>query len=162
MIEYLPLVLTGCSITASILYYAMVLRNAEKTKQRNLILQRGQEYGVEYGIAFATASNLTDWNTVEEFQEKYGSKTNPEKWSQYLYITRTYNIAGILLKENMADVDLIFKLYPPNAVIRVWELFEPITMNLRKRRNFPEAYESFEFLYKQAKQRYPNITSVQR
>ena len=32
-IEYLPLVLTGIGIIASILYYTMVLRNANKTQQ---------------------------------------------------------------------------------------------------------------------------------
>ena len=68
-----------------------------------------------------------------------------------MYIKRIYNIAGIVLKEYMADADLIFKLYPPYAVINVWEQFESVTMSLRDLVNYPEAYESFEFLYKQAR-----------
>ena len=59
----------------------------------------------------------------------------------------------------MADADLIFKLYPPYAVIGVWEQFAPIMLNLRKQRNYPGAYEPLEYLYQQAKQRYPNMIS---
>jgi len=155
----LSIIFAGMSIAASIVYYASVLRNTNKARLREVIFQRGQIYNSYYSEAFAQAINMDDWNTLEEFQAKYGPKANPEKWAKYVYITRIYNIAGILLRENMADADLIFKLYPPYAVIRIWDLFEPVTQNLRQTRNYPEAYESFEFLYKQAKERYPNITS---
>ena len=38
-IENLPLVLTGLGLTASVLYYTMVLRNANKTRQMQLFMQ---------------------------------------------------------------------------------------------------------------------------
>ena len=38
--EYLPIVLTGLGLTASIVYYASVLQNQNKAKQRELIIQR--------------------------------------------------------------------------------------------------------------------------
>jgi hypothetical protein len=159
MIEYLPLILTGLGIAASVFYYSMVLRNTSKAKLREVIFQRATVYSSYYTESFAAARNMNDWNTVEEFQTKYGISANPEKWSKYMYITRVYNIAGIMLKENMADADLIFKLYPPYAVINVWEQFESVTKSLRDRVNYPEAYASFEFLYEQAKKRCPEIVS---
>jgi transposase-like protein len=155
--EFLAIILTGLGLTASIFYYAMVLRNTNKSRLRDVIFQRAQVYSSYYTESFAATRNMTDWDTVEEFKAKYGISVNPEKWSKYMYITRVFNIAGILLKENMADADLIFKLYPPYAVINVWEQFEPVTQNLREFVNYPEAYDSFEFLYNQAKQRYPEI-----
>jgi hypothetical protein len=157
MFEYLPLVITGIGLAASIFYYSMVLRNNNKARLREIVFQRTQVYSGYYTIAFAATRNMNDWNTLEEFRAKYGISVNPEKWSKYMYITRVFNIAGIMLKENMADADLIFKLYPPYAVINIWEQFEPVTQGLRERVNFPEAYESFEFLYQQAKKRYPEI-----
>jgi hypothetical protein len=159
MVDYLPLVLTGLGLAASIVYYASVLRNSNKARLREVIFQRAQVYSGFYTEAYAAIRNMNDWNTAEEFHAKYGISVNPDKWSKYMYITRVFNIAGILLQENMADADLIFKLYPPHAVINVWEQFELITQSLRDRVNYPEAYESFEFLYKQAKERYPEITS---
>jgi hypothetical protein len=38
MIDYLPLILTGIGIIASILYYASVLRNANTTRQAQLYM----------------------------------------------------------------------------------------------------------------------------
>ena len=38
-IEYLPIVLTGIGIIVSILYYAMVLRNQNTTRQAQLLMQ---------------------------------------------------------------------------------------------------------------------------
>ena len=157
MVDYLPLVLTGLGLAASIFYYSMVLRNTNKARLREVIFQRAQVYNSYYTESFAATRTMNDWETVEEFYSKYGISVNPDKWSKYMYITRVYNIAGILLKENMADADLIFKLNPPYAVINVWEQLLPITKSLREHVNYPEAYESFEFLYEQAKQRYPEI-----
>jgi hypothetical protein len=102
---------------------------------------------------------MTDWDTIEEFERKYGSQTNPEMWSKYLYIMRVYNLAGILLRENMAEADLIFQLYPPMAVIRIWEQFEPLTRDRRRLRNFPGFFEPFEHLYDQAKKLHPDIVT---
>lgn len=156
-LEVVAILLSGIGISASLVYYAQVLRNTNKSRLREVIFQRAQVYSSSYTEAFAATRTMNDWETVEEFQSKYGISASPDKWSKYMYITRVYNIAGILLKENMADADLIFKLYPPYAVINVWEQFLPITENLREHVNYPEAYESFEFLYEQAKQRYPAI-----
>lgn len=155
--QTISILFAGLSIAASIVYYTSILRNTNKARLREVIFQRGQIYNSYYSEAFAEARNMTDWDTVEEFHEKYGRISNPKKWAKYVYITRVHNIGGILLKENMADADLIFKLYPPWAVIYVWEQFEPIILNLREQVNYPQAYGSFEFLYKQAKLRFPNI-----
>jgi hypothetical protein len=75
----------------------------------------------------------------------------PEAWSKFVYIMRVYNFAGILLKERVAEADLIFKLNPPMGVISVWEQFEPTVQYTRERRSNPSHMEPFEFLYKPPK-----------
>ena len=157
-LEVIALILTGLSITVSIVYYANILRDTSKARQREIIFQRGQVYNLEYSKAFAKTLNMRDWKTPEEFQNKYGVYNNPEEFAYYMYITRVYNIGGLLLKENMVDADLVFKLYPPFSVINVWETFEPLMLNLRERTNYPDAYKPFEYLYTQAKKKYPQIT----
>jgi hypothetical protein len=60
-LDYLPLVLTGIGIIASILYYASILRNANKTRELQL---KAQEHATETRqaaralICFSGASDL--------------------------------------------------------------------------------------------------------
>ena len=159
-LEVVAIILSGIGISASILYYANILRDTSKARQREIIFQRGQVYNLEYAQSFAKVMNMRDWETPEEFDDKYGMYTNPDEWSYYMYITRAYNIGGLLLKENMVDADLVFKLYPPFSVINMWETFEPLMIHLREWTNYPDAYNSFEYLYEEAKKRYPKITPI--
>jgi hypothetical protein len=84
--------------------------------------------------------------------------TNPEAFAKQLYIRQVFNMAGLLPQKKEADPDLIFKLYTPNAIIPTWEQFEPIVQATREDHRFPEHYEPFEFLYNEAKKRYPEIS----
>ena len=159
MVDYqtLSIVLTGVGLIIALIYYSMTLRYTSRARLREVIFQKASMYDLEYSKAFAAVMNMTDWETAEEFNAKYGPTVNPDQWAMYAHITRLYNIGGIVLQENMADDDLVFKLYPPFAVIRLWEQLEVQIVGLREQRNYPLAYEPFEYLYKQAKQRYPEI-----
>jgi len=65
-----------------------------------------------------------------------------------------------MLQEKTADPELIFKLYDPVAFIRVWEQFSPIIEHNRKTSNHHNFYEPFEYIYNEAKRRYPDITKI--
>jgi len=163
--------LQTAGILVGIVYYITIMRNtqrtrelslkaqeeAEKARRRELMFQRFQGYSLEYTRAFANVLTYDDWEDAEDWNRKYGPRVNPEAWSEYVYITRIFNVAGILLKEEVADAELIFQLYPPNAVIRIWERFEPVTLDVRERRSNPTFYGPFEFLYNEAKKRFPDI-----
>jgi hypothetical protein len=158
-------------VLVGIIYYITIMRNTQKTReaslkiqedtekarQRALVYQRLQGYNLEYTRAYIDVASYTDWETVEEFREKYGLLTNPEAYSKHLYIRKVYNLAGILLMENVADADVIFRLYPPGAVISIWEQFYPYIQYSRKIRKDPTKDEAFEFLYNEAKKRYPEV-----
>ena len=160
------------SLVVGIIYYLTIMRNtqktrelalkaqeeAEKTRHRDLVYQRLEGYSLEYTKAFSEVASFTDWETPEEFEEKYGIHTNPEAFSKYLFIQRRFSLAGILLKENIADADLIFQLFPPTAIIRIFEQFEPAMRFAREKRNYSKMQESFEFIYNEAKTRFPEIT----
>ena len=161
MVDYqtISIVLTGIGIIVAIVYYAQVLRNAEKSRQREMVYQKYQSHSLEYTRAYSEVSSFTDWDSGEEFHEKYGALANPDAWSKYLMIERSYNAVGILLQENMVSADIIFKLYPAHSIIRMWEQFLHLTEYARDRYNAPDHLESFEFLYNEAKKRYPDITA---
>ena len=158
-------------ILVGIIYYLTIMRNtqrtrelslkaqeeAERSRQRELILLRSQSYSLEYITAYTETVGMDDWNTVEEFHSKYGREANPEAFAKWLYIRSVYNFAGLLLKEKGTDPELIFQLYSPNSIIGLWEQHESIINEVRTRFNHPTYWEPFEFLYKEAKKRYPEL-----
>jgi hypothetical protein len=105
MIEYLPLVLTGLSIAASITYYAMVLRNAEKAKQQELMFSRLQ-MSKEFHKAWVTVTSNMKWDTSEEFFEKYRPDRDTESYTTFLYLGGIYRTLGVLLKHKVVNPDM--------------------------------------------------------
>ena len=156
-LDTLSIVLTGIGLIVAIIYYSINIRNASKVRQRDILFQRLQGYNLEYTKTYIEVASYTDWKTTEEFKEKYGMITNPDAFSKYLYITRVYNLAGLMLKENVADADLLFQLYPPGAIISMWEQFLPFILEGREIRNNPVLDENFEYLYTEAKKMFPEI-----
>ena len=59
MIEYLPLVLTGLGLTASIAYYANILNNANKTRELQL---KAQEQALETRQAQLLMQIVNHWS----------------------------------------------------------------------------------------------------
>ena len=159
-LEFLAIILTGLGLTVSIIYYSSVLRNQNKSRERELVFQRLSLYSLEYTQAFAEIRKQRNWETFEEWEQKYGPDSNPEAWSNYLYITRIYNLAGIMLQEKAADPELIFKLFAPTALIRVWEQFSAVILHDREVSNYYDHYKPFEYIYNEAKRRFPNVTKI--
>ena len=161
MIEYLPLVLTGLSISASILYYSMVLRNAEKARRKDLVFQRIQA-PIQFYDAYMAVISMTDWDTQVEFWEKYGprSEGNPDSFVKFNYVINHLNSLGIMMKDGLAKPEEIFQLYLPYSVIGIFEKFQPIIMRSRITPSgvvhSPDAYLGYELLYFEAKKRYPD------
>jgi hypothetical protein len=168
MVEFtIPLVLDiirTAGILVAIVYYITIMRNqqrtrelslkaqeeAEKARQREMIIQRSQTYGLDWMRAWNEINKMTDWEDAEDFAEKY---SGTESRAQWMYIMRQYTLAGLHLKEG-ADPDLLFQLYPPYSIITLWERFEPV---FRRQRD-PNVWGPFEYLYTEAKKRYPDVT----
>jgi hypothetical protein len=157
-LDTLSIVLTGIGLIVAIIYYAQVLRNTSKARQSQLIMQRSQMYSPEYAKTWSEVRSMTDWENAIDWAKKYGRKANPEAYSKWQFIMRTYTLAGLHLQEG-ADPELLFQLYPIGAVISLWEQFEPIVMFQRERENY-EVSRAFEYLYKEAKKRAPELTAV--
>jgi hypothetical protein len=120
---------------------------------------RFQIHDLEYTKAF-TYLISKDFKTSEEFLEHFNVKENPEAWAYYIYIGIRYNNIGLLLREGLIDPDIVFEIFNPMVIIQLWEKLEPIERETRIRNNHPKHYEAFEYLYNEAKKRYPEITPI--
>ena len=158
------------SLMVGIVYYITIMRNqqrtrlvalkvqeeAEKTRKREMIILRSQTYTMEYADAYLAVDSMEDWTSLAESTKlRY---EDPKFFAQLIYIRNLFNSAGLLLKEQDVDPELLFQLYAPGAVISLWEKQLPHIIAVRKLFNYPGLYSGFEYLYNQAKRIYPEIT----
>ena len=136
MIEYLPLVLTGLGLTASIVYYANVLRNQTKTQKHQLETRQAQFYlhfyekwDIEYINAHVEILEKWEWETYEEFMEKYGPDTT--NWMRLMMVISPYENMGILVDGGLVDPKFIWQ-WTSNMSLYLWEKIESVMVEYRK------------------------------
>ena len=151
-LEIVALVLTGLSITASIIYYANVLSNTNKARRKDIIFQSHIPRSPEYYDIFMKVTHMRDYTTRKEYEEKY----TEEERVRVNYLFSHFNVIGILFLDNIATGDEIFQIYPPHAVILLWEALEPMIRELRVDVANPDHLKPFESLYHEARRRTPN------
>ena len=89
MIEYLPIVLTGIGLSASILYYTIILRNANKTQQMQLETRQVQLFmtisdtklSPEFQKLIYRVTFIDEWNDLDDYFREYGPKNNLDGYS---------------------------------------------------------------------------------
>ena len=158
MIEYLPLVLTGLGLTASILYYTMTLRNANKTqkmqletRQNQLFMQLFQYLNTkEYWTNYVETLYQTQWTDYEDFWEKYGPVNNPEMFAKISNQWMIYGELGTLVYDGVIEIEQIFKLQGIIPYLQ-WRKWGPIVEEERKRVDWKYSYLHFEYLGKMMK-----------
>ena len=91
MIEYLPIVLTGIGLTASILYYSINLRNANQTQQMQLETRQLQLF-----------MNINESRGSPEFQKLIYRVTFVDDWSS---IDDYFTAPGEIGKDHLAAGD---------------------------------------------------------
>ena len=152
--EFLAIILTGLGLTASITYYAMVLRNQNKTqlmqietRRANILMNLHSEWGKnEYQKASWTVMGLT-FKDYDDFINKYGLTTEYSEVNQEIFkVGWFFNGLGSLLHKGFASLDLVDELFG-YMVIWLWEIMRPIIVESRTRYNQPESLEWFEYLY---------------
>jgi hypothetical protein len=133
-------------------YYVWNVRNAEKSRKTEHLLLRIGSFDPTYSLAVQDVmsqdwgSTTADWN-----------KQSPESRANYDYVVLRYNNVGLLLKQKLMDPDVLYQLFSPRFVMRLWEKIELVIKDNRDKRNYPTYLEAFEYLYHDAKKRYPDI-----
>ena len=152
--EFIGLVFTGLSISISIIYYANVLANSNKTQRQQLETRQAQLY-MQVFNKFETRENvdmlmdLLEWeySDYDDFQKKYGKESNPEDYSKWIYFINMYEGLGPLVREGYLDIRMI-ALLMSGGIKAIWEMSEPIIMENRRRHSWPRWAIEFEYLYK--------------
>ena len=87
-----------------------------------------------------------EWTGYDDFQAKYGPRTNVEAWAKIQSLAQYFEGIGVLIEEESVDIGRVHRLVS-TQIIRCWEKLESIIMEQRKRELDPNIYNSFEQLY---------------
>ena len=153
MFEYLPLVLTGIGLMASILYYASILRNANRTQRMQLETRKVQLFmnidatrgSPEFQKLFYRVTFLDEWKDIDDYFAKHGPENNLDAYSEHLFIWQKIDTLGLLLEKNVIDLSYFDDLLKI-SVLAAWDKFEPVINALKVRINQPNLYNQFERL----------------
>jgi len=141
VIYVLPLL----GIMVSILYYAMVLRNSNRTRSAQLFMSLHGIMSNKEGMSDYLETMYMDWDDYADFERKYGSDNNPKAYAQRLSIWNTLNNYGVLLKKGMIDSEMVYDAAGA-IIIMSWEKWRPIIMEQRVRYMGPNYLEHWEHL----------------
>jgi hypothetical protein len=151
LVDYqsISIIFAGLSIAVSIVYYASVLQNANKTQQQQLETRQTQLFMQLYGTATPEMAKRGfeilrwEWIDNEDFDEKYGNDLDARgEWISYLV---RMDGMGLLAMRDQVDLDLIYKFATP--IIPIWIKFEDVIMQERESLQRPGLFEGLEFLY---------------
>lgn len=153
-VETISIVFTALSISLAAFYYISTLRNAQRTQQLQLETRRTQIFMKLYEQLNSEESAKTfmelmylDVEDNEEYLRKYDSHVNLEHYSKRATLFYNFNAVGELLRMGIIDTELIHRLGLDINVTMMWEKWEDIIRETRKREKLPDLWEGFEYLY---------------
>lgn len=150
MVDYqtISIVLTGIGMMIALTYYALQIRNQNRTRQAQLHMQIFNELNSEGRWRdFLDAMYSWEWDGYDDFQEKYGT-SNPDVYAKLTSLWWVYNSIGTLLYDGLLDAEKLYPLIGP-MVIMQWTRWESVIMANRKRLEQPESFIHFEYLAKE-------------
>jgi hypothetical protein len=120
------------ALTASILYYALNLRAANKPQQLQLETRQAQLFMTLYETYRSTEfrKQWTDilkqeYTNFNDFWEKYGLENKPEAWASWQSVASFFHGIGVLVKKQLIEPSLLDELISPN-VFGAWVVMGPI------------------------------------
>jgi hypothetical protein len=147
----ISIIFAGLSIAASIIYYASIIRNANKTQQMQLETRQAQLFMETYRDFkrkevqgdFMYALNV-EWEDYEDYKRKYLSPENIEKGLRIGNFGSICEGLGVLVYRKLIDINMVDELIR-GYIISYWEKMHPIAIGARK--DMPLWLEWTEYLY---------------
>lgn len=128
-------------------------RRAERQRQTEIETRQAELFMNIYDKWSSIENNRTrrilekwEWSDYDDWNEKYSREINPEAYSQFATIAQWFEGIGVLIKRKLIDPTLVDDLMSMSSLWG-WETFGPIVKEYRVRRNRPQYYEFWEYLY---------------
>ena len=168
-LEFLAIILTGLGLTASIIYYASILRNANKTQQMQLETRKAQLFMNIFQNINSEESHKTwadlmseQFDGYNDWVTKYDHSLNAESFSKRTHIWYTYNCIGFLLQDGIIDIELANNVVGVFVILQ-WMKYGDLIKELREKQGLPRYYVGFEYLVDELMkyyEEYPDMNHV--
>jgi hypothetical protein len=150
-IDQLLYLLPVVALSISLIYYGMNLRNASETRKIQLYWQVLGSIGTrEFLTHYFVIIYDQEYESYEEWVEKYGPRTNREAYVSYYYVTRIYQCLAHLVREDVLPLEILAEQIRPRAIITLWETIQPVVRHHREHTN-PKAFDDLEYLHNEMK-----------
>ena len=170
--DVLAIVVSILGLTASIVYYANILNNANKTRILQLKAQQQAEETRQTQLYmrlwdkwdsedfFKHYLNVLSWDfdSFDDFQTKYGFPDNREVFMSYGLIDSFFEGIGVLVKRGFLDAEIVDD-FMSGDLEGYWEKMKPVCDGIRE--SWPTWAEHSEYLYNEVmkirKQQHPEL-----
>jgi len=154
-------------ILVGIIYYLIIMRNSQRTRELTLqsqdLTRKAQEQALEtrqaqlfmqiftrqYDIDQRRSIHLVnslEYEDYEDFNDKYGVENDPDAYFRMASLGTYFEGVGVLVKRNLVDPSMVDDLMS-GRIIDFWEAVGPYFFELRERTGDYEALEHVEYLY---------------
>jgi hypothetical protein len=153
MVDYqtISIIFAGISLGIAAIYYSLNIRHQRETRQAQLFMQifdrlNQQETRKQIGEFIY----VWEWKDFDDFWDKYGPERNIKDWASFNSFSMYYEGLGVMIKRGLIEPTIVDDVMS-GEIIRVWEKFEPVVREWRKRQNWPQLLEWNEYLYNEIK-----------
>ena len=145
MVDYqaISIVLTGIGLMIALTYYALQIRNQNKTRTAQLLMQVYSRLDTPEKVRALQEVFLWEFKDFDEFVEKYW---NPEDYNKLGTLVLFFGGAGTLVRTGDLPIEKVSLLIGGLTTL-MWEKFDPIKDKLREFWNMPRWAGSWEYLY---------------
>jgi hypothetical protein len=144
--EFLAIIVSILGLAVSLVYYATVLSNQNKTRRLQMIQHIWEWISSEEGYRQLAELLKMQWNDIDDFNLKYGVETNPENYAMRWAVWNKMNGLGYMVREGAIDAETIYD-HSGGRIIWLWVKFSPIILEFRSRASY--AMKWWEYLVDQ-------------
>jgi len=142
-------IVTILGVIGGFTYYVITVGHQNSSRKAQLFMEMYRDFKrPDIQKAYNDIVNIWQWDSIEEFNEKYGPDNNYEEFQKYMLVYSVYEGLGVLIYRNLIDVTMIEELMR-SYVVNFFEKMSPIIYDWRVK--WPIAAEWTEYLYKEVK-----------
>ncbi len=142
-IQEIGVIVTTFSVGIAAIYYIISVRNGNRTREAQLLMQVYSSYTTEEFHNDFTKIRMWSYRDYDEFLQKYGDSDSIAFMN---HVASYFEGVGTLVYRGFLNPKLVDDLMS-NYVFILWEKLGPFVLEARKRRNQPEIYDKTEYLY---------------
>jgi hypothetical protein len=152
-VEQILYIVPILALTASILYYAINVRNANKTQQMQLETRQVQMFMTISGVRSSPefqkliykVTFIDEWNDLQDYFNRYGPEKNLDAYSEHLFVWHLFDTIGFLLEKGVIDLSFLDDVLKGTLLV-AWRKFEPVIKMNREKVNQSNLWNQFEYL----------------